>query len=1450
MLLVRSHHNRGKKDGTAHGGPCLRPAIFQPSPLLKLLTCLLLFVFASVGLSASNTTSDTPVPLTAKEISQGYRDNSILARPLESRRASIETDESRDGTQVRQKFDRLGDLRVVEVADTDTPDDAIARLQATGRYEYVEHDYIRYVQTSPNDPKFTDNSLWQFNNIGQASSSVTGLSGADISAVRAWSVITDASNIVVAVVDTGVNLSHQDIAANLWTNPSPTKSDLHGANYVGGRGSMVSGDPSDNAGHGTHVAGTIGAVGNNGVAAVGVAWKVQIMAVKVFSASGSGTVSEISAGINYAIAHGANVINASYGASGSTGYSQAELTAITAAKTAGIIFVAAAGNDAASLDLTRSYPASHQLDNIVTVGASNRRDELSSFSNYGAAVDIIAPGEEIVSLDYSTTAGTTTMSGTSMATPHITGAVALLRAQFPTDTYRQTINRLLRGAEAGVGAGFTNKSQTSGRLNLYKALTTTTNRPFNDDFADRPTYTGDNLWIRSNNVGATAESSEPAIAGYSATSTLWWQWTSKSGGTVSVSTSGSDYDTLLAVYTGSALGGLIAVASNDNDSSVTTSRVSFTAQAGVTYQIAVDGKSGASGLTMLTVGTIPSNDTFANATTLSGVSTQVTGTNANCSRETGEPRILNNSGGTSLWYQWTAPKSGTFQVAAYSNDFDPLLAVYTGSAVTSLSLVSSSDNTGVSSAQTASLCTFSAVAGTTYRITVDSKSASTIGQFTLSLTDSVWQGTVTAGITGSPAVGSDGTVYVGSTDQSIYAFSSDGTQKWAYATGGLIDTSSPAISDSGIIYVGSADGKLYALNSDGTAKWTHNFSSTTTVSAGCSPAIGSDGTVYIRITDGYLYALNATDGATKWKINVNATSTSFYGNPVIGPDGTIYMGSDDSTAKFYAINADGTQKWSFTATGGVYGAPAIDASGNLYLASIGGRVYKLSSAGAEQWHYDVTGSSTSVSSSMALSADGGTLYFAAYNKNLYALNTTSGAVRWSYTLGSEVRASSPAVDSNGVIYIGAYDNKLYAINADGTFKRTYDADNIIRSSPVIAGTRLYFGSNDQKLYAFELGVTSAYGPWPQYRHNARRLGRAVSDALAITAQPTSQTAVVGYSVSLSVTVSGQGPFTYQWYKDGTAISGATSATYTVASATTATAGSYTVTITNSGGTVTSNAATITVAAALAGRLTNVSVLTSSGTGSQTLSLGFYISGSVTKPLLVRGMGPSLAALGVSNVLADSYLTLLTAAQPPATIATNDDWAASLASTFTSVGAYVPSTTKDAALTTTLPAGAGYTVQVTGVGTTSGYALGEVYDLDSTSAANSTISRITNVSARAQVGTGNNILTVGFYISGNVPKKLLIRGVGPSLAQFSVTGLLADPTISVYKDSVLVSGATNDDWGSSTTLSSAFTSVGAFSLTSTKDAALVITLNPGGYTVQLSGVGSTTGVGLIEVYDMQ
>ncbi len=1323
---------------------------------------------------------------------------------------------------------------MIELDDADSAQRAIARLQATGRYEYVESDRLLRVAATPNDPGFY--LLWALDNTG-ASSTITGVAtgvaGADIKAVAAWDIIHDAPNVVVAVLDSGVNINHQDIAANIWRNPAPTFGDVNGASFING---VRTANPLDDGGHGTHVAGIIGSVGNNGIGNTGVAWKVQIMPVKIGTASGYIATSDFAAGIDYAIAHGAHIMNASFF---TDTRSQTDLVALAVAREAGIILVVAAGNDALSVDVKSYYPGSYPLDNIVTVGSSNNRDGISSFSNFGAAVDLFAPGEGIISLYSGANNTYAVLSGTSMAAPHVTGALALIKARFPNDNYRQLINRLLRGADALPA--FADKAQTGGRLNLLRAITGTDNRPFNDDFARRAHVAGTTLSIRANNTGGTTESGEPAHAGVAPSATLWWEWTAPATATVTLDTLGSAYDTVLAVYTGTSLPTLVPVAANDNNGTNLTSRLTFSAQAGATYAVAVGSHDGTTGLTLLHLAAVPANDAFAAAITLTGESTHVTATNILASREPDEPHILGQGGGASVWYRWTAPRNGRFQIAVTSRNFDPLLAVYTGSALNALSLIAASDNSGRDNANIDSICTLDAIAGTTYFLTVDSKVAGTSGDYTLNLVDSLWQASTVANISGAPAVADNGTIYVGGTDFNFYAFAPDGSLKWTYPLADRINDSAPSIGSDGTVYFGSNENKYYALHPDGTLRWMHDFGPNLPFSKPVvgSPALAADGTIYVKAGDGYLYALAPADGATRWRYNVNALHS--YASPSLAPDGTIYQGSDDQN--LYALNPNGTLRWTFATGGMIYATPALDNAGNLYFGVAGtGACWSITPGGTLRWVY--TGATGDCTASPALSADGGTVYFGSKDGKLHAVNSANGIARWTFALGDAVDASSPAVDANGVIYLGCYDFKLYAVYPNGTLKRTYDTGGFIRSSPVVFGTTLYVGSDDGKLYAFEIGVGSAGGPWPQYHFNARRTGRAVADALAIAVAPQAQDAVIGQPLTLSVTVTGA-VGSYQWQKNGVAIAGATSASYTVGSVTASDAGDYTVVVSAPGGTatVTSTAATVTVLTSVPGRLTALSVRATAGTGDQTLIVGFYFGGTGSKRVLIRGIGPTLAQYGVSGVLADPQLKLFNVAGTQ--IDQNDDWggSAAFANAFASAGTFaLPANSKDAALLETLPLD-GYTAQVNGANNSTGVALVEVYEADT----GTPTARFVSLSARDQVGTGDNVLIAGFTFNGNVPKKLLIRGVGPSLAQYGVSGVLANPRLDLYQGTTLIQS--NDDWGGSTTLSNAFNAVSAFQLTSPLDAVLLVTLPPGSYTAQVSGVNGTTGVALIEVYEM-
>ena len=345
-------------------------------------------------------------------------------------------------------------------------------------------------------------------------------------------------------------------------------------------------------------------------------------------------------------------------------------------------------------------------------------------------------------------------------------------------------------------------------------------------------------------------------------------------------------------------------------------------------------------------------------------------------------------------------------------------------------------------------------------------------------------------------------------------------------------------------------------------------------------------------------------------------------------------------------------------------------------------------------------------------------------------------------------------------------------------------------------------------------------------------------APTITTQPSASAVSVGSAVSFTVVASGTSPLTYDWKKDGTSISGATNATYTIASAATRDAGSYTVVVSNSAGSVTSMAASLTVTATstTAPRLSNLSVRTAL-TANQIVIVGFTMSGG-SKRVLLRAVGPTLAAFGVPDVMANPMLDLYAGATK---VDSNDNWggSAALSASFQSVGAfsYAASTSLDAALVTTIEGGR--TLQVSGPA--AGTVLVEGYD-----AGTGDTPRFTNLSARNKVGTGANILIAGFTLDGEGARNLLIRAVGPKLSEFGVTGVLTDPKLEIYSGSTKI--AENDNWSAS--LAATAASVGAFALTAgSKDAAITVSLPKGGYTVQVSGADGGVGEAIVEIYEL-
>ena len=348
--------------------------------------------------------------------------------------------------------------------------EAIERLKSHQAIEYVEPDYRVSIASIPNDPRFED--LWGLNNEGQTGGTVD----ADIDAPEAWSISTGSRDIVVGVIDTGVDYSHPDLAANAWVNSGEIAGDgidndgngyiddVHGINAI-----TDAGDPMDDEGHGTHVSGTIGASGNNGVGIVGVNHDVSIAGCKFLAADGTGSTSGAIKCIDYMVGlknSGVNlrVLNNSWGGGG---YSQALADAITASEQADILFVAAAGNDAVDNDVNPHYPSNYENDNVLSIASTDSRDNMSGFSQWGlTSVDMGAPGSAILSTIPG--GGYASYSGTSMATPHVAGAAALVLSVNPDLTSLELKELLMSSGDAN--AALNGKTVAGTRLNVNQAV--------------------------------------------------------------------------------------------------------------------------------------------------------------------------------------------------------------------------------------------------------------------------------------------------------------------------------------------------------------------------------------------------------------------------------------------------------------------------------------------------------------------------------------------------------------------------------------------------------------------------------------------------------------------------------------------------------------------------------------------------------------------------------------------------------------------------------------------------------------------------------------------------------------------------------------------------------------------------------------------------------------------
>ena len=338
--------------------------------------------------------------------------------------------------------------------------------------QYAEPNWIVRKDQTPNDTYFS--LEWGMHNTGQTIQGDVGTPDADIDAAEAWDITTGDANFVIAIIDTGTQWSHADLDGNIWSNPGEIPGngqdddnngyvdDIRGWDFYGSDN-----NPDDEDGHGSHTAGTVGAEGNNGIGVAGVTWQCKLVPLRFLGPQG-GFTSDAVLAVDYCTSEAIKVSCNSWGGGG---FSQALYDAINASKSVGHVFAAAAGNDGDNTDSIPHYPSSYNLDNIVSVAATDNQDGLANeptwASNYGAnSVDIGAPGVNIAS----TYNGSSYVwsSGTSMATPHVAGVAALVYAQNPGWTYSQVINQLYSSARPLPALA--GKCTTGAMLNAFDAV--------------------------------------------------------------------------------------------------------------------------------------------------------------------------------------------------------------------------------------------------------------------------------------------------------------------------------------------------------------------------------------------------------------------------------------------------------------------------------------------------------------------------------------------------------------------------------------------------------------------------------------------------------------------------------------------------------------------------------------------------------------------------------------------------------------------------------------------------------------------------------------------------------------------------------------------------------------------------------------------------------------------
>ena len=700
------------------GTPLFSQSAFKAFRRLRGLSLRLLLVSVAIAapFSERNVSAITTVLLGKEKV----HPNRIVARFSKKSKIGVQSSGfRRAGLNVRDLSELVPGLVVIEGKKvalknsspisilnnaSETLLKRIETLRSSGLFEYVEPDYLQRIHLEPTDASFVDDTLWSIRNTGESG----GVSGADIDVVRAWDLATGSRSVIVAVIDTGVRYTHRDLMEQMWRNldeiPGNGIDDdedgfvdnLYGVNAVHNNG-----DPFDENDHGTHVAGTIGAAANDGNPHVGVVWNVQLMACKFLDGEGFGFTSDAIRCIDFAVKNGARILNASWGGGP---FSRSLSDSISMAAAEGVLFVTSSGNDGNDNDMFPTYPASFQIENVISVAAFDRRDRFALFSNYGRhSVDIGAPGVEIFSSTATSDLSYSTMKGTSMAAAHVSGVAALVLGNREDASLSELRARLL--STSIPVQDLDGRVRTAGRVSAYRAVTAVPDGTLETSFTP---FQGSEL--RAGDIVSVNLTVTDVVGITNALVRVRYEEINQE-----------------AVFRNDGLSG--DAIPNDAGYSFRLQVPEVKGSITLLIEIIAPGKETRTQTVRYEVLAPPLNDDFENAAIVPPLGGDFLSNNKLATLQPGEPLHAGvSSRSVSVWWSWVPSRSGSAIVDTAGSEFDTVVGVYVNGSLRELREVVSADDVG---GGLQSFVEFDAVAGATYSIVVAGYSRSDFGAIRL-----------------------------------------------------------------------------------------------------------------------------------------------------------------------------------------------------------------------------------------------------------------------------------------------------------------------------------------------------------------------------------------------------------------------------------------------------------------------------------------------------------------------------------------------------------------------------------------------------------------------------------------------------------------------------------------------------------------------------------------------